>query len=49
MAACCLPSVSKSYVMLMPGERVDLWADFSQLAGEQVILRSLPFEPAAWA
>ncbi len=26
-------AVSKSYVMLMPGERIDVWADFSQLAG----------------
>ena len=38
-------AVSKSYVMLMPGERVDVWADFSQLAGKQVILRSLSFDP----
>lgn len=35
--------VSKSYVMLMPGERVDLWADFSSVSGKQVILRSLAF------
>jgi FtsP/CotA-like multicopper oxidase with cupredoxin domain len=41
-----LPAVvSKSYVMLMPGERVDVWADFSKLAGKQVILRSLSFDP----
>lgn len=40
-----LPAVaSRSYVMLMPGERVDVWADFSQLAGKQVILRSLSFQ-----
>ena len=40
-----LPAVvSKSYVMLMPGERVDIWADFSSLAGKQVILRSLSFD-----
>jgi len=38
-------AVSKSYVMLMPGERVDVWADFSSLAGKQVILRSLSFNP----
>lgn len=38
-------AVSKSYVMLMPGERVDLWADFSSLARKQVILRSLSFDP----
>jgi FtsP/CotA-like multicopper oxidase with cupredoxin domain len=37
-------AVSKSYVILTPGERVDLWADFSALAGQQVILKSLPFE-----
>ena len=37
-------AVSKSYVMLMPGERVDVWADFASLAGKQVVLRSLAFE-----
>jgi blue copper oxidase len=41
-----LPAVaSRSYVMLMPGERVDVWADFSSLARKQVILRSLSFDP----
>jgi FtsP/CotA-like multicopper oxidase with cupredoxin domain len=41
-----LPAVaSRNYVMLMPGERVDLWADFSSLARKQVILRSLAFDP----
>ncbi|HSA99066.1 MAG TPA: multicopper oxidase domain-containing protein, partial [Anaerolineales bacterium] len=41
-----LPAVvSKNYVMLMPGERVDVWADFSSLANKQVTLRSLAFEP----
>jgi hypothetical protein len=35
----------RNYVMLMPGERLDLWADFSPLAGKQVMLRSLPFDP----
>ena len=34
-------AVSKSYVLLMPGERVDVWADFSSLANKQVILRNL--------
>jgi FtsP/CotA-like multicopper oxidase with cupredoxin domain len=34
----------RDYVMLMPGERVDLWADFSSLKGRQVLLRSLPFD-----
>ena len=38
-------ALSRSYVMLMPGERVDLWADFSSLAGKQVILKSLLFDP----
>ena len=37
-------AVTKSYVMLMPGERIDLWADFGSLAGKQVILRSLAFD-----
>jgi blue copper oxidase len=41
-----LPAVeTRSYVMLMPGERVDLWVDFTQLARKQVILRSLSFDP----
>ena len=41
-----LPAVeTRNYVMLMPGERIDLWADFSSLAREQVILRSLAFDP----
>lgn len=40
-----LPAVvSKPYVMLMPGERIDVWADFSSLAGKQVILRSEAFQ-----
>jgi FtsP/CotA-like multicopper oxidase with cupredoxin domain len=37
-------AVSKDYVTLMPGERVDLWTDFGALAGQQVTLKSLPFE-----
>ncbi len=41
-----LPAVeTRNYVMLMPGERIDLWADFSALARQQVILRSLAFDP----
>ena len=41
-----LPAIaSRPYVMLMPGERVDVWADFTQLARKQVILRSLSFDP----
>ncbi len=40
-----LPAVvSKNYVMLMPGERIDVWADFSALAGKPVTLRSLAFQ-----
>jgi FtsP/CotA-like multicopper oxidase with cupredoxin domain len=38
-------AVSKNYVMLMPGERVDIWADFTSVAGKQVILKSLAFNP----
>jgi len=37
-------AVSRPYIMLMPGERIDVWADFSQLAGKQIFLRSLAFE-----
>ncbi len=37
-------AVSKGYVMLMPGERVNARADFSALAGKQVIVRSLSFD-----
>ncbi len=41
-----LPAVqSRPYVMLMPGERIDVWADFTSLARQQVILRSLSFDP----
>jgi FtsP/CotA-like multicopper oxidase with cupredoxin domain len=41
-----LPAVaSRSYVMLMPGERVDVWADFTSLPRKQVVLRSLSFDP----
>jgi blue copper oxidase len=39
-----LPEViSKSFIMLMPGERIDVWADFGKLAGQQVVLKSLAF------
>ena len=31
--------------MLMPGERADIWVDFTTLARKQVILRSLSFDP----
>jgi FtsP/CotA-like multicopper oxidase with cupredoxin domain len=41
-----LPAVaSRPYVMLMPGERADIWVDFTSLARKQVILRSLSFDP----
>lgn len=37
----------KNYVMLAPGERLDVWADFSGIAeGVEVTLRSLPFSGA---
>ena len=40
-----LPAVEKhNYVMLMPGERVDLWVDFSTVAGRQLTLRSLSWQ-----
>lgn len=36
--------VNKSYVMLAPGERLDLWVDFSgRKVGSQLVLRSRPF------
>jgi FtsP/CotA-like multicopper oxidase with cupredoxin domain len=38
-------AVQRSYIMLMPGERVDVWADFSSLAGKSITLRSLSFNP----
>lgn len=37
--------VTRNYVMLMPGERIDIWADFSSVAGRSVILKSLSFDP----
>ncbi len=37
-------AVSRRRVMLMPGERVDVWADFGARAGKPVILRSLSFD-----
>jgi blue copper oxidase len=41
-----LPAVAtRPYVMLMPGERADIWVDFASLAGKQVTLRSLSFDP----
>lgn len=36
--------VVRNYVMLAPGERVDLWADFrSRKVGDEIVLRSAPF------
>ncbi|MGY6277088.1 multicopper oxidase family protein [Methylomonas sp. MgM2] len=36
--------LNKHYVMLAPGERIDVWADFSgREVGDQLVLRSLPF------
>jgi len=36
--------VQRSYITLAPGERVELWADFSAYQpGQEVLLRSLPF------
>jgi len=35
---------TKPYVMLAPGERIDVWADFSgRNEGSQLVMRSLPF------
>lgn len=39
--------VAKKYVMLAPGERIDVWADFSKLkVGTEVALNSLAFSGA---
>jgi len=36
--------VRKPYLMLAPGQRADIWKDFSQInPGEQIVLESLPF------
>jgi len=36
--------VQRDYIMLAPGERVELWVDFSQYPiGTQLLLQSLPF------
>lgn len=40
--------VSKPYIMLSPGERVEVWADFrSRAVGSQVLLRSQSFQPGS--
>ena len=40
--------VQRPYVTLAPGERVELWADFSDRAvGDEIKLQSLPFTPAS--
>lgn len=37
--------LTRNYVMLAPGERIELWADFSsERVGNQLTLRSLPFD-----
>lgn len=43
--ACLLPKPeTRPYIMLAPGERVDLWLDFSgRTVGSQLVLYSLPF------
>lgn len=42
--------VERPYVMLSPGERIELWADFStRPIGAELILRSLAFEGAEGA
>jgi blue copper oxidase len=43
--ACILPKPeTRPYIMLAPGERVDLWLDFSSRAvGSKLVLYSLPF------
>jgi FtsP/CotA-like multicopper oxidase with cupredoxin domain len=39
--------VERQYVMLAPGERLDIWADFSQLkVGTEISLKSLAFSGA---
>ncbi len=36
--------IEKSYIMLGPGERIDIWRDFSNInSGEQIALNSLAF------
>ncbi len=40
--------VQRPYITLAPGERVELWVDFSDRpVGEEIRLQSLPFTPAA--
>ena len=39
-------AVSKSYVMLMPGERVDVWADFSAWLASRWSCAALPLTAA---
>lgn len=43
--ACLLPKPeTRPYIMLAPGERVDLWLDFSgRTVGSELVLYSLPF------
>jgi FtsP/CotA-like multicopper oxidase with cupredoxin domain len=39
-------AVTKNYVMLMPGERIDVWADFAALARKQIVLHSQSYDPS---
>jgi blue copper oxidase len=42
--------VYRRYVMLAPGERLELWADFSKYTvGSEAVLASLPFDAGAMA
>jgi FtsP/CotA-like multicopper oxidase with cupredoxin domain len=38
-------AVTRPYIMLMPGERIDLWVDFSSQEGKTIVLKSLAFDP----
>ena len=39
--------VTRQFVMLAPGERIELWADFSgRKVGTEIVLKSLPFSGA---
>ena len=39
--------VTRSFVMLAPGERIELWADFSgRKLGSEMVMKSLPFSGA---
>ncbi len=47
MDVCSRARFERKYIMLAPGERVDLWADFSKLkVGTEITMKSLPFTGA---